>query len=76
MAAATKPTSSATKMTKTSVVAAQRGRLRLTNQDAAGSSPKARKNATPIRTSVDDNDEMVCTTAYVTATPAAPVSPM
>ena len=43
-------------MTNTNVVAALRGSLRLTNHDAAGSSPNARKNATPISSKIEETD--------------------
>jgi hypothetical protein len=50
-------------MVNTSVVAAHRGILWLTNQEAAGSRPSARKNATPMRTSIEDMDSRTRTAA-------------
>lgn len=56
IAAPTKAPSRVGKMANTSVVAAHRGTLCLTNQEAAGSRPSARKNATPLCTRIEDMD--------------------
>jgi hypothetical protein len=47
----------------------------LTSHDAAGSSPSAKNNATPINTSTDDMDPRTRTAPYVTATPADAANP-
>jgi hypothetical protein len=52
-----------------------RGNLRFTSRDTAGSSPTAKKNATPINTNADDADPRTRTAAYVTATPADAINP-
>ena len=76
IAAATKALIAARKMTNTSVVAAHRGNPRLTNHETAGSSPSARKNATPIRINIAESDASIRTAPYVTATPADAANPM
>jgi hypothetical protein len=62
--------------TNTSVVANHRRSPRLTSHEATGSSPTARKNATPINTNIDDTATRTLTMPYVTAIPAAAVSPI
>src|ERR1700719_3188889 len=75
MAAASKLAITAITATSTAVTAAQRGSFLPTSHDTAGSSPRATKNATPIKSSIDDAAARPRTTPYVTATPADAVSP-
>ena len=76
IAAATNPPVTARKATNTSVVAIHRRSPRLTNHEAAGSSPTARKNATPMSTTIDDTAMRTRTIPYITATPTAAVDPI
>jgi hypothetical protein len=75
MAATTVPATRTNTTTTTKATAAHRGNLRLTSHDIAGSSPRAKKNATPINKSADDADPRTRTAAYVTATPADAIKP-
>jgi len=75
IAAATDPARRVNVSTTTTVTAAHRGSLRLTSHDAAGSSPSAKKNATPIKTSTEDIDARTRTAPYVTATPTDATNP-
>src|SRR5690349_8740298 len=75
MAAASDPATTAITANSTAVTAAQRGTLFPTNHDTAGSSPRARKKATPIKMSIDDAAARPRSATYVTATPADAVRP-
>ncbi len=75
IAAATAPARTPNTTTTTRLTAAHRGSLRLTSPDTAGSSPRAKNNAAPIKTNTEDAEPRTRTTPYVSATPAEATNP-
>jgi hypothetical protein len=70
IAAATAAASTPNTSTTTTLTATQRGNLRLTRPDTAGSSPTAKNPAAAINTNAEDAEPSSRTTPYITATPA------